>query len=128
MTGTPRQLLADLLDAHLPSDVQLIPYAEQIDAPNTSTVMLRLDRVEPGRAGGLTQYHFALILIAGTISVGAGDDELEALLEDVLFVLNIPDVAAAVGWEPPATRQVYGDSLPSNPAFQVNVTVNFQKG
>lgn len=125
---TPRQHLANLLGPRLPADVKLIPYAEQIDPPGQSVVMLRLDSCAPGRAGGLTAYTFALILIAGTVSVGAGDDELEALLEDVLFVLDVPDVSAAVQWDPPAVRGVYGDAAPSNPSFQINVTVNFQKG
>lgn len=121
-----RAQVADLLREHLPADVQLVPYAVQVDAPTSSTVMIRLDTVSPGPAQGLQAYTFALILIAGTTSAGPGDDELEALLEDVLYAIGKP--GPAVTWTPPAVRGVYGRaSSETNPSFEVNVTVTFSK-
>jgi hypothetical protein len=121
-----RTQLTDLLRQHLPDDVQLVPYAAQLDAPNASTVMCRLDTVAPGPAQGLQAYTFALVLIAGTTSTGAGDDELEALLEDVLYAIGKP--GPAVTWTPPAARGVYGRAgSETNPSFEVNVTVTFTK-
>ena len=119
-----RQALADVLATVLPADVLVIPYADQIDPPQQSTVMLRLDNVSPGASLGMGAYTFALILIAGTTSAGAGDDELEALLEDVLHAITKPSVTGAITWDPPATRGIYADS---NPSFQVNVTVTFSR-
>jgi hypothetical protein len=121
-----RTALTELLREHLPGDVHLEAYATQLDPPQASTVMCRLDTVSPGPALGLQAYTFALVLIAGTTSAGPGDDELEALLEDVLYAIGKP--GPAVTWTPPATRGVYGrPGSESNPSFEVNVTVTFSK-
>lgn len=126
MADSGRVHLQTLLAANLPADVKVIPYSTEISPPQDSTVMIRLDTVSPNQAGyRLFNYEFALILIAGNPEVGAGDDELEQLLEDVLFVvLGVAEVSKVTTWRPPATRGIYGGS---NPSFQVDVTVTFSK-
>lgn len=128
--STARAALADLLIEHLPEDVTVEPYATNIDAPQVDTVMLRLDEVGNGNARGITAYKFALVLIGANAETGPGDDELEELLEDVLFALEqVMQTGAAVTWVPPARRVAYGKSeeTPTNPAFQVDVIVGIKK-
>ncbi|CCH79084.1 hypothetical protein BN12_40054 [Nostocoides japonicum T1-X7] len=119
---TARAAVADLLTEHLPDDVDVIPYARNIDSPARSTVMLRLDEVTPGVASGLGTYTFALLLIAAKTSPGPADDELDALLEDVLYALDrLSD--AGVTWSS-ARRATYEDK---NPAYEVTTAVTVSK-
>lgn len=126
MADSGRLHLQTLLDANLPDDVQVVAYSDELSAPQHSTIMIRLDSVAPNPNGyRMFDYEFALILIAGNTEAGAGDDELEKLLEDVLFVvLTEPEVSKVTTWRPPARRGVYGNT---NPSFQVDVTVTFSK-
>lgn len=120
---TARAAVADVLAAHLPADVTLVPYSRQIDTPSASTVMVRLDTVAPAAAArGFTTYTFGLVLIAGRTSAGAGDDELEQLLEDVLTALDHAS-PAGITWST-ATRSTYNDT---NPAFEVAIAVTVTK-
>ena len=120
---TARAALHDALAALLPPDVELLPYAREIDPPSKSTVMLRLDTVKPSTAaGGLRDYTFALVLIGAKLTAGRADDELEDLLDDVLFALE-KDHGLAVTWSE-ARRAVYNES---NPAFEVPIVVTITK-
>lgn len=113
-----------LLAAHLPADVVVMPYSRQIDPPSKSTVMVRIDEVKPARsAWGFREYTFALVLIAAQTLAGAGDDELDALLEDVLFALEKDDIPNGVTWSQ-ATRATYQET---NPAYEVAITVATSK-
>lgn len=100
----------------LPADVALLDYASQIDPPARSTVMVRLDEVRPHPVEGIRTYAFTLILLAAKVATGPADDELEALLEDVLLAISKP---SGLAWEK-AARGVYAESTP---AFEVPLTV-----
>ena len=118
-----RSELHDALAELLPPDVELVAYSRQIDPPAKSTVMLRLDKVRPSSSSaGHRDYEYALVLIAAKTATGYADDELEDLLEDVLFVLEQRH-GLAVTWSE-ATRSVYADS---NPAFEVPIVVTTAK-
>lgn len=122
-----REHIVTILTGALPSDVVVIPYARDIDPPSKSTVMVRIDTLRPSRAaGGLWQVDAALVLIAARTTPGPADDELEALLQDVLYALNREDVATALSWTE-AKRAVYGEPDPTNPAFEVAVTTHITK-
>lgn len=120
---TPRALLTALLSGSLPSDVRVVPYARTIDPPSESTVMVRIDKVRPSKATGYAnEYDFALVLVGAlTTPDGAADDELDALLEDVLYAISQPGNGVAFI---EATRAVYAET---NPAYEVAVQVTFTK-
>jgi chitinase len=120
-----RSALHDLLGGALPIDVDLIKYSREIDSPLKSTVMIRVDEVAPSTAAsGLRDYQFALVLIAAKTAAGAGDDELDALLEDVLFALDqVGEAVAGVTWSS-AKRATYNEN---NPAYEVAVSVTVEK-
>lgn len=127
MPTSSRQLLTGMLDAALPGDVTFLPYYREIDPPEASTVMLRLDGVDPSGVIGHRRYRYSLVLIAAKAATATGDDELEALLEDVLYVLEKDHTAGlALTWAP-ATRGVYPISNPTQPAFEIPITATFQK-
>ena len=119
-----RSELAALLTANLlpASQYVVMPYAREVDPPAKSTVMVRTDSAKPGPAIGLTTYGFALVLIAAKTEAGAGDDELDALLEDVIFALDQLS-PAGITWSQ-ATRATYQES---NPAYEVAVEVTVKK-
>lgn len=120
---TARALVYSVLKANMPVDIDVIQYSRQIDPPTKSTVMVRIDRVQPSpAASGMRDYRFGLVLIAAKQAAGPGDDELENLLEDVLFVLD--EIGPqGVTWES-AERATYNES---NPAFEVAVSVTVAK-
>lgn len=80
--------------------VDVLAYARNIDPPERSTVMVRTDEVRPSEAAeGLQDYHIALVLLAARVEPGPGDDELDALLEDVLYVVTSSYAAdAGITW------------------------------
>lgn len=118
---TPRQIIVAALDAALPSDVDVITYAHNIDAPTRSTVMVRVDRVTP--AGNLRAYTFGLVLIAAKTTSGPADDELDALLEDVLFAIRTS--MDGMTWTE-AIRATYGEPDGTNPAYELAVSVTIE--
>lgn len=118
-----RSEVVTLLTAVLPTDIDVVPYARDIDAPGRSTVMVRVDRVSPSPAGmGLRAYEMALILIGAKTTAGPADDEVDALLEDVLYALSRNEIPNGVTWTT-ATRSTYGEPDGSNPAYEVAITV-----
>lgn len=120
------QIVAVLQDG-LPAGIDVIAYARNIDPPNKSTVMVRLDRVVPSRAAsGLWDVDAALVLISAQTTPGAADDELDGLLQDVLYALDSQAVANALRWSE-ATRAVFGEPDPTNPAYEVAITTSIAK-
>lgn len=104
--------------------VQVIAYAREIDPPQMSTVMVRIDEVRPSKvAQGLQDYDFALVCIAAKTAAGPGDDELDALLEDVLLAVQKAS-PAGITWSS-AKRATYNET---NPAYEVACTVTVTKG
>jgi len=103
------------------ADVDVMPYARQVDAPPRSLVMVRVDEVRPsGHPGAWRDYDLALVVIAAQTTAGAGDDELDAVLEDVLHAL---DTATALTWTT-AKRAVYNET---QPAYEVALVVTVTK-
>lgn len=122
-----RTEIVTALEAEMPEDVDVIPYARNIAAPDRSTVMVRIDAVKPSKiAGALWDVTGALVLIAAQTTPGPADDELDGLLQDVLYALGRPATAAALSWTE-ATRATYGEPDPTNPAYEVTVTTSIQK-
>lgn len=119
---TPRMLVNDALTAQLsPASVTVLPYARQIAPPPRPTVMVRLDRLIPGTLAGVGQVRsteLALIVLAAkTDPTGPADDELDALLEDVIHAV---EQAPGLTWTE-AKRAVYADTIP---AYEVSVTTH----
>lgn len=119
-----RDEIVAALEAEMPEGVDVIGYARGIAPPLRPTVMVRLDTVKPSPvAGGLWQVDAALVLIAAQTTPGPADDELESLLQDVLYALTtVEDLT----WTE-AKRAVYGEPDPTNPAFEVAVTTHITK-
>lgn len=123
---TARTEVVTLLEAVLPADIDVIPYARNIDAPARSTVMVRVDRVTPSPAGaGLRVYELGLILIGAKTTAGPADDEVDLLLEDVLHALSRQEVPNGVTWTE-ARRATYGEPDGTNPAYELSLTVTVQ--
>ena len=118
----PRDLIVTALAPleDLDPTVRVIPYARTIDPPAVPTVMVRVDRVEPAaaRAGArrVRSYTFAVIVVPAKSTGDAADAEIDALLEDVLAVL---DDAPDLTWTA-AERGTYQDT--AFPAYEVTVT------
>ena len=121
-----RAALVEALRGWLPADVDVLPYARQIDPPDRSTVMVRVDELTPAPVQGQRDAHVALVLLVpgGVVdsdaTAKAVEDELEALLADVLHVLDT-DAATSRMWWTSAKRSVYGEPEPTNPAYEVTV-------
>lgn len=121
--STARDTIAGLLRVEFTgrADVDVVGYARQIDAPARSTVMVRVDEVRPSRIpSAWRDYDVALVVIAAATAVEAGEDELDAALEDVLHAL---DSSTSLTWTA-AKRAVYADT---NPAYEVALTVTVNK-
>jgi len=94
-------------------DVRVEPYARNstVDEP---TVMVRLDRVVKARPW--RTYEAALLVLVPQLVPGNADDELEALLEDVLHALD----GGRVPWTA-ASRAVFEDL--QVPGYEVALSV-----
>ncbi|MGW5239494.1 hypothetical protein ACWEOW_11225 [Monashia sp. NPDC004114] len=117
-------LLANLLPA---SAYNVIKYSRNIDPPTKSTVMLRFDGLAPGPVLGTWTFKWALVLVAAKTTSGAGDDEIDDLLVDVVHVLDqIGAAVPGITWSE-ATRSVYPPDTQTNPAYEVAMTVATSK-
>ena len=105
-------ILAAALD--LPLEVDVVPYARSatISAP---TVMVRIDRVQ--KQGPWRDYSAALLCIVPN-QVEDPDDELDALLEDVLHAIDVTK-AGPLRWTT-AERATFENAYP---CYEVTVTV-----
>ena len=77
---TPRQAVTKLLEANLPDDVVVVPYARDGIVPTRTTVMLRVDTVARAPQAPMSHrlYTYALVLVAAQVDDhGAADDELD---------------------------------------------------
>lgn len=118
---TARQLIIDTLEAQvgagLPLEgVDVIGYASNITPPARPVVMVRIDEVTPSQLSDRRSYTFALILIPSQTEPGPADEELDQLLEDVLYAI---DQADTLTWTR-ALRATYQNS--TYPAYEVIVT------
>lgn len=123
---TPRSLvnaaLTDALASELAAgDIVLIEHARQIAAPVRPTVMIRLDSTRPTALAGVGQARettFSVIVLAAkTDPNGPADDELDALLEDVIAGI---EAAPGLTWTT-AKRAVYAETTP---AYEITVTTH----
>lgn len=124
-----RDSIVAALDAALPADIDVRPYASNIDPPAMTTVMVRVDKVRPSpHAGYAWEVEAALLVIAAKVTPGPSDDELEAALQDVLYALDSHVATRALTWTE-ATRSVYGpeDGDPTNPAYSIAVTTQTEQ-
>lgn len=114
-----RSEVVAVLSTALPTDIEVMPYARNIDSAGKGRVMVRVDEVVPSdQPQALREYRFALILVVPQTTTG--DDELDALLEDVLYALESRDVPNGIVWRT-ATRATYEEKFP---AYQVDITVH----
>jgi hypothetical protein len=111
----------------LPADIDVIPYARNIDPPDRTTVMVRVDDVEPSKTSqGTWTVTGALVIVAAKTAPGDGDDEVEDALMDVLVAVESPDITPGINWTK-ATRGTYPVDNPTNPAYDVAVTLHIAK-
>lgn len=111
----------------LPAGIEVIAYARNLDPPDTTTVMVRLDEVEPSKdAHGAWAVTAALVLVAAKTAPGAGDDELDDALLDLLVALDSSAITPGLHWTK-ATRGGYPNPEPTNPAYEVAVTLHIAK-
>lgn len=103
--------------------VNVIGYARSIAPPAKPTVLVRLDEVVPSPTNPQAEnlHRYALVLIPTMTEPGNADDELEALLEDVLYAIF---KAGNLTWSK-ATRGTYQDT--TYPAFEVALDVPILK-
>jgi hypothetical protein len=107
----------------LPADFVVIPYARNIDPPSQTTVMVRLDKVEPSKqANGAWTVNAALVLVAPA----ADDEELDDALLDILVALDSSVITPGLTWSE-ATRGTHPADNPTNPAYEVAVTLHIAK-
>jgi hypothetical protein len=125
-----RTSIVDVLTGALGgTDIDVEPYARNIDPPLAPVVMVRLDKVRPSRtAGYLWDVDAALVLVGPSTTPGAADDELDAALGDVLFALESGDIASLLYWTE-ATRATYGptDGDPTNPAYEITLSTRIPR-
>lgn len=128
MPTASRQVIVDLYTEHLPDEVDVLPYSRQIDPPAKPTLMVRVDVTRPGPELGTREHDVTLVLIApGGLESDATEAELDALLEDVLQVLERNDtISNAVQWKS-ATRGSYGEPDPICPAYDISTTIRTEK-
>ena len=110
--------MVDLLNnAPQLAGVDVIPYAHSIDAPSTSTVMVQMPTIRPTvpPLSGHRLYEFTLVLVAAKVTPGPADDEIEALVRDVLFAVESNAVPGM--WWTVADRPQ--DAEPTNPVYLV---------
>lgn len=114
---TPRLQLVTALAPLLP-DVRVIGYGDTTtpDVPAVPTLVVGVESIIPGAVTGYRTYGFDLIVQTPLTSGAAAADALDALVEDVLAVL---DYAPEITWSE-CRRGVHED----RPAYKVNVTVN----
>lgn len=100
--------------------VRVIPYMRDLDPPAKPTVMVRIDEVVPSPFPQVWRiYRFALVLIPTMTKVGDADEELDALLEDVLYAVDQP--TNDLTWSA-AKRATFEDKYP---AYEVTLDLGF---
>lgn len=114
----PRQQLTDALSAALGDDVIVQAYADDVDPPARPLLMLRLDEITRPPAGPHHRlYTFGLIVLTPLTETGPADDQLESIVETVLYALDTAEPLGAVIWTA-AKRASYRDTYP---AFEISL-------
>lgn len=111
---TVRDQLVDVLSGLVPLGIHVKAYAEDIPRPSKPTVMVRVDEVAPNSVARHTHrdYNVSLVLLATSEDTsGPADDELDALLEDTLYVLDQGAGAELLPTWSSAKRAVYQDTV-----------------
>jgi hypothetical protein len=117
-----RQTLADALTEALGASWRVIPYDDNPTVLDP-TVMFYRERVDAGSTRGLVTHTFALHVVGpGQAGTSAADD-LDALLDAVLDVLDTDQTLARLTWST-AEYEVLGDT---NPAFKITATLAQRK-
>lgn len=115
---TPRQALTQVLSDTSLAAYDLVPYARDL-TPDRATIMIRVDGVTPTNDQLMRRYRFGLVLVTPRVDPGGpADDELDALLEDVLHVLDNTG-PYEITWQT-ADRATYADAR--LPAYEITVT------
>lgn len=124
MASPARDEVVALLTAALPVGITVMPYSRSVDSISGDTVMVRIDEVTPSPIpNAQRQYTFALLLLVPQTTAGSADDELDAVLEDVLFALESSNIPNGVVWTK-ATRATFEDKFP---AYQVDLVAHITK-
>lgn len=108
----------------VPNDLDVEPYSRAgIEALSRPSILVKLTNVEPEPTApqAARRYTFELVLVSALTEAGPADDELEALLEDVLYVLEQHDRFVFVS----ATRGVYEGT--NTPCWSVACYQQFSK-
>lgn len=124
---TARDQVVAVLAQLVPDGIDVRPYAEDIPRPQLPTVMVRVDEVQPNRVARHTHrdYLMTLILLCTSEDTsGPADDELDQLLEDVLYCLDVGAGAELLPTWSSAKRGVYQDTVP---AYEVSTTITAEK-
>lgn len=117
---TARDEVVALLQAVLPDDINVMPYARSIDSITASTVMVAIDEITPGPVPQAAwEMTFALYCLTPMTTAGPADDELDALVLDVLFAMESSAIPNTVRWTK-ATRATWEEQYP---AYRVDITV-----
>lgn len=119
-----RDDLVTILQAVLPPSYSIEPYARNVGAIAAPVVMLRLDEFRQSKyANGHWDVDAALLLVGPTVEPGNADEDLEDVLEDVLFAIGKSDNLV---WTT-AKRATYGDPDPMYPAFEITIQITTTK-
>ena len=96
-----RDVIVATLTGHLPAGVDLLPYARNIDPPAHPPSWSASIRSAPAKdVPAWWKVEASLVLIEPTTTPGPSDDNLDGLLQDVLYVLDTDDVARQVQLDP----------------------------
>lgn len=118
-----RSIVAQKLSEGLAEDVLVWPYYKSLDHVLSPTVVVALKSLSPSiLANAWYQARVTLIAVVPQQDSPNADDELDALLADVLAVLETDDFQG-ITWET-ATRAVLDDIYPS---FEIELVLYLQK-
>ena len=119
--------LAPLEDLEDP--FRVLPFARGLSPARKPTVLVRVDEVAPVNSAGARRvrvYTFGVIVLGRHTTGDNADDEIDALLEDVLAVLDSEQLATAgITWTA-AKRGTWQDT--AYPAYEVTTTVPLKIG
>ncbi len=109
MATNVRALLAEVLQP-LAASATVDPYLKAPESISKPAIMLGTSTVKPGPAD-TRAWTCDLYVVTPLTTPGPADDALDALLADVLDLLDANDTDRALFWES-ATRATYRDAYP----------------
>lgn len=117
----PRETLAALLRPSLPSGLRFLTYGRTLDGLTAPTLVLSLDEVVPSpQPQAWHRYQFSLKLIVPQAEFAEADENLEALLVEVLLAL---EATALPAWTS-ATRVVVDETWHG---YSITFTADFDR-